>query len=440
MSASLRTTLLAAVAAVGLIGTGAALRTGTPVAHATPGLPTGTAAVRVTPGVPTDGSIADVAERVVDSVVNISSSSDSRGGPASVDPFFTDPDSPVFGQAPSGRKQLAKGSGVIVTADGRILTNSHVVNGFSDIRVTLQDGSEHDAKVIGKDPKADIAVLQLQGKFPPLRPIQLGDSSTLRLGEIVLAVGDGMGVGKGVSMGIVSAKGRGSVGIEEYEDFIQTDAAINPGNSGGALVNMRGELVGINTAIASRSGGYQGIGFAIPTNMARPIMDMLVRDGKVARGYLGANIATVTPALLQDRKLKLKLGTTSGVVVAQLQPEGPGAKAGLKNGDVITALNGVEMRSSEVLRNTIAMIKPGTTVALEVVHSDGAKGDVKVRLGELPERAVRTEGVDGDEGESDDTQQLQPDAQPHLRQQQFQWNPSTGRWQQVQPQQQRKHR
>jgi serine protease Do len=413
MTASLRTSLLSAVAAVGLIGTGAALRTGTSTAHATPALPT-------------DGSIADVAERVVDSVVNISSSSESKSGPAQLDPFFTDPSSPFFGQMPGGRKSMAKGSGVIVTADGRILTNSHVVNGFTDIRVTLQDGTELDAKVVGKDPKADLAVLQLKGKFPPLKPIAFGDSSAARLGEVVLAVGDGMGVGKSVSMGIVSAKGRGGIGIEEYEDFIQTDAAINPGNSGGALVNLKGELIGINTAIASRSGGYQGIGFAIPTNMARPIMDMLVRDGKVARGYLGVNITTVSPAVLKEHKL----GTTTGVVVAELQADGPAAKAGLQKDDVITGLNGVAMRSSEVLRNTIAMIKPGTTVDLEVIHSDGVKSNVKAKLGELPEQVAQ---------DDEDVQQA-----PMQQQIQRWFMGPDGNWQQMpnqpqQPKQKRHH-
>ena len=332
-------------------------------------------------GVPTDGSIADVAERVVDSVVTISVKHEDKGGPADNDPFFNDPFSPGFGVEPEPRMQMAKGSGVIVTSGGRILTNAHVVNGFEDIKVTLQDGSEYDAKVVGKDTKADLAVIQLKGSVPALHPISFGDSSTLRLGDIVLAIGDGMGVGKSVSMGIVSAKGRGNVGIEEYEDFIQTDAAINPGNSGGALVNMKGELVGINTAIASRSGGYQGIGFAIPSNMARPIMEMLVRDGKVTRGFLGVNIATVTPEIAKQNKL----GTSSGVAVANVQPGGPAARAHLAQGDVIVGMDGQPVRTSEVLRNTIAMLKPGTAVALQVVHRDSSRGTVTVKLGQLPD-------------------------------------------------------
>jgi len=361
--------LLAATAVAGILGTGALLRPEIQPAYAAP-------------SALTDASIPDIAERVIDSVVNISTSSGAATGPAAFDPFFTDPSSPFYGMQPSGRKQMSKGSGVIVTASGRVLTNAHVVKGAEDIKVSLQDGSEHDAKVVGLDARADLAVLQLAGKLPALKPVVFGDSNALRLGEVVLAVGDPFGVGKSVTMGIVSAKGRSGMGIEDYEDFIQTDAAINPGNSGGALVNLRGELVGINTAIASKSGGYAGIGFAIPSNMARPIMEMLVKDGKVVRGYLGVNIATVTPALVKDQKLPVH----RGAMVADVQPDSPAAKAGLAEGDVITAINGSEVRSGDVLRNTIAMIRPGTTVDLEVVsRQSGGKKQLKAKLGTLPE-------------------------------------------------------
>ncbi|MEJ7598732.1 MAG: trypsin-like peptidase domain-containing protein [Kofleriaceae bacterium] len=364
--------LLIALAVVGLVGAGAALHDPN-AAHAAP------------PAHITDASIPDVAERVVDSVVNISVAHAVKGGPAANDPFYTDPDSPAYGMEPGARKQGSKGSGVIVTAQGRILTNAHVVNGADDIQVTLQDGTDWDAKVIGIDAMADLAVIQLQGKVPALKPLTFGDSTALRLGEIVLAIGDPFGVGKSVTMGIVSAKGRGGMGIEEYEDFIQTDAAINPGNSGGALVNLRGELVGINTAIASKSGGYAGIGFAIPTNMARPIMDMLVKDGKVSRGYLGVKIVTVNAKLAKE----YKLGATRGAAVADVEQRSPAAKVGLVEGDVITALNGSEIKSSDVLRNTIAMIKPGTTVSLDVVTRTAARKAVKVKLSELPETRPR---------------------------------------------------
>jgi Do/DeqQ family serine protease len=329
----------------------------------------GSQAASAHPSLPTDGSISDVAEKVVDSVVNISVQAQ-----VEVDPFFGS----FFGE--DSYKQQGKGSGVIITQSGRILTNAHVVRNATDILVTLQDGTELDAKVIGTDPRADLAVLQLEGKFPTLKPIPWADSSALRLGEVVLAVGDGMGVGKSVSMGIVSAKGRG-LRIADYEDFIQTDAAINPGNSGGALVNLKGELVGINTAIASRSGGYQGIGFAIPTNMAKPIMEALMKDGKVSRGFLGVDIATVNRAVVKELDLK----ATSGVLVLDVQKNGPGAKAGLAEGDVITSINGTAVKTSDALRNTIAMIKPGTAVELEVTHKNGKTATVKAKLGELPD-------------------------------------------------------
>jgi Do/DeqQ family serine protease len=318
--------------------------------------------------IPMDNSIADVAERVVESVVNIDTETE-----VAVDPFFVD----MFG-ADEVQKMAGKGSGVIITASGRILTNAHVINRADHIKVTLHDGSEVSAKIVGKDTKADLAVLQLDGKFPSLKPLPMGDSTTVRLGEIVLAIGDGMGVGKSVSMGIVSAKGRG-MRIADYEDFIQTDAAINPGNSGGALVNMKGELIGINTAIASRTGGYQGIGFAIPTSMAKPIMEMLMKDGKVSRGYLGIGIATVSPTIAK----KYGLGAQRGVLVAGVEATGPAAKAGLVEGDVITAINGNQVKSDDALRNTIAMMKPNSTVQLAVTHRDGKTRTVKAKLGEL---------------------------------------------------------
>jgi Do/DeqQ family serine protease len=356
--------LLAAAAVVGLVGAGAALKSGSTPAFATPSMLT-------------DSSIPDVAERVVDSVVNISSTS-VETGPASFDPFFSDPDSPDFG-SPSQRQAMSKGSGVIVSPGGRILTNAHVVKGATEITVTIHDGTDFKAKVIGTDPKADLAVIQLEGKVPTLKPLSFGDSSSLRLGEVVLAVGDPFGVGKSVTMGIVSAKGRGGMGIEEYEDFIQTDAAINPGNSGGALVNLKGELVGINTAIASPNRGYSGIGFAIPTNMAHPIMDMLVKDGKVSRGFLGVNIATVTPELADKNNLPAQ----RGALIANVQDDSPAQKAGLVDGDVVTAINGAVVRDSEVLHNLIATYRPGTTVDLDVARKSG-RLTIKAKLGEAP--------------------------------------------------------
>jgi len=362
--------LLAALAAIGLVGAGAALRNGPTSANATP----------AAAAIPTDGTIADVSERTMDSVVEITMTGATPDDDDMIDPsgFFG---GGGFGFGGPQQQRIGQASGVIVTANGRILTNAHVVDGFKELKVTLSDGSEYTAKVIGKDTKADLAVIQLQGTLPPLHPIPWGDSQNLRLGDVVLAVGNGLGVGKSVSMGIVSAKGRANVGIEQYEDFIQTDAAINHGNSGGALVNLKGELVGINTAIASRTGEYSGIGFAIPSNMARPIMEMLVKDGKVTRGYLGVEIVTDNAQLAA----KEKLGATRGVAVGRVDESGPAGQAHLKSRDVIVGMNGQPMTRSEILRNTIAMTKPGTPVALDVIHPDGSKATLKVKLGQLPD-------------------------------------------------------
>ncbi len=358
--------LLAGVAAVGLVGTGAALRTGTPSAYATPS------------GIPTDGSIADAAERAVDSVVGISVK---LTGDRTVD---------MFGDAMQGPQVEAQGSGVIVTASGRILTNSHVVDKATEIKVLLADGGEYAAKVVGKDPKADLAVIQLQGHFPTLKPIAFGDSANLRLGDVVLTIGNGLGLGNSVSVGIVSAKSRGMGGhIEEYEDFIQTDAVINHGNSGGALVNLKGELIGINTAIASRTGEYSGIGFAIPMTMVRPIMDMLVKDGKVSRGYLGVTIGTATPTIAEAKKL----GASHGAAIGEVQAGSPAQRAGLVEGDVVVAINGAEVRTGEALRNTIALIRPGSLVDLDVVHRDGRGSKLRATLGELPEQLANQPDV-----------------------------------------------
>ncbi len=363
--------LIAVATVTALLGTGAAIEWKTSEAQAAPNDAGAPAAV-------IGESISDVAEGVVDSIVTVQVSANASGH-RSDDPLFTDPDSPLYGQGDQ-QKVGGLGSGVVVTTGGRILTNAHVVAGADDITVALDDGNEYDAKVVGIDTKTDVAVIQLQGKFPTLKPIKFGDSGQLRLGEVVLAIGNPLGVGKSVTMGIVSAKGRGGRGIVGYADFIQTDAAINQGNSGGALVNMKGELVGINTAIISRSGGYQGIGYAIPTSMAKPIMDMLVKDGKVVRGYLGVNIQTVTSKVAKQ----YKLGASKGALVAGVMPGTPAAKAGLEEGDVITALNGTSIKSSETLMNSIAMMRPGAEIELAVAGRDQSVKTVKAKLGELP--------------------------------------------------------
>jgi serine protease Do len=342
-------------------------------------------AARATPAALTGSNLSDVAERVVGSVVNVSTTREVSMGPAMFDPFFNDPGSPFY-MTPDQHKVSSLGSGVIVGDRGRILTNAHVIDGADQIKVTLEDGTELDAKLVGVDKRSDLAVLQLQGDVPRLRALPLGDSSKMRLGEVVLAVGDPFGIGQTVTMGIVSAKGRAQVGIEDYEDFIQTDAAINPGNSGGALVNMRGELVGINTAILSRSGGYQGIGFAIPTNMARPIMDELVKNGRVSRGYLGVDIATLNRDIAREKRLTV----TRGVIIAGVGRGTPAAHAGLAADDVITAVDGRPITDRGHLRNLIAMKGAGAKVTLEVVRGrHDRKVDVTLAALPDPQRQVR---------------------------------------------------
>jgi serine protease Do len=328
-----------------------------------------------------DTTIADIAEKASPSVVNISSTQvvSTQGSPHGMDPFFFSPFSPRYGQ-PGEREQRGLGSGVIVSDDGIILTNNHVVEKASSIEVVLHDGREFDAKVVGVDPKSDLAVIKLEGKVDNLVPITFGQSSDLRLGDVVLAIGNPFGVGQTVTMGIVSAKGRANVGIVDYEDFIQTDAAINPGNSGGALVNMKGELVGVNTAILSRTGGYQGVGFAIPSNMARPILDALVKDGKVSRGWLGVGIQD----LKRDLAEGLGLGIRDGVLVSNVMPDTPAARAGLQRGDVIVEVDGARTRNAGQLRNHIAMAGANQTVTLGLWR-DGARTDLTVKLGEIPQ-------------------------------------------------------
>ena len=317
-------------------------------------------------------SIADVTAIATPSVVNISARRTSNvASPLRWDPFFHHRP----GDRRSQRYANSRGSGVIVSARGHILTNNHVVARAERIHVTLPDGREIAATVIGADPKSDLAVLKLDGNPRGLQPVKIGRSSELRLGDIVLAIGNPFGVGQSVTMGIVSAKGRANVNLVDYEDFIQTDAAINPGNSGGALINMKGELVGINTAILSRSGGYQGIGFAIPTDMAGPIMRSLIKNGRVVRGWLGVSIANV------DAETAQRLGTraNNGVRVAKVVPASPAAKAGLKTDDVIVSINGKPTRSTGQLRNRIASAGANTSVELELIRG-GQRQTMRVQL------------------------------------------------------------
>jgi serine protease Do len=295
------------------------------------------------------------------------------------------PDNPLFRQFFGGQfgggahkfttpTQHGVGSGVIVTKDGYILTNNHVVDGANEVTVTLNDGKEYKAKVVGKDPKSDLAVIKIEASDMPA--ITLADSSQSEVGDVVLAIGNPFNVGQTVTMGIISATGRGDMGIENYEDFIQTDAAINPGNSGGALVDAEGRLIGINTAIYSRSGGNQGIGFAIPTDLAKGVMLSLIDHGKVTRGYLGVGPQDVTPALAKEFGLK----NIQGALVSEVVPDGPAAKAGLKSGDVILEFNGHKITDSRHLRLEVAETAPGDRVPVEVLRNGSTKTlDVKVK-------------------------------------------------------------
>ena len=372
---------------------------------------------------PSGTSIADIAEKAAPSVVNVASSRTVKNV-AEKSPFFDDPFFRRFfgpgggnggpgGQEAPEEKHLERGlgSGVIVSSDGIVITNNHVVDGADEIRVTTADKQEYAAKVIGTDAKSDVAVLRLSGDVKSLQPIAIGDSSQLRLGDVVLAIGNPFGVGQTITMGIVSAKGRANVGIASYDDFIQTDAAINPGNSGGALVDMDGQLVGINTAILSRTGGYQGIGFAIPTNMAQPIMKSLIDHGKVVRGWLGVGIQDID----QDLASAMKLGSLKGILISEVMDAGPGAKAGLKSGDVVLKLNGQPMDSTGEFRNAVAAAGAGASVKIELVR-DGKPVALDAKLGELPAEKA---GAGGGEDQSTPTSALDgltlQDLNPALR-------------------------
>jgi serine protease Do len=305
-----------------------------------------------------------------------------------MDPFFQQFFGHGFGNGPAvpkERRERSLGSGVIVSPEGYLLTNNHVVDGATDIRVTLSDKRELKAVVVGTDPKTDVAVLKLEGSNFPA--ITLGDSSKVQVGDYALAIGDPFGVGQTVTMGIVSAKGRGNLGIEDYEDFIQTDAPINPGNSGGALVNDRGELIGINTAILSHgSGGNEGIGFAIPVNLAQQVMNQILDHGKVTRGYLGVVVQPISPAMAKA----LGQNEPKGALVGDVGAKGPAQAAGVERGDIILELNGKSINDANELRNTVSMMQPGETIQLQISRN-GSVRDFSVKLGELPASKEQTQ-------------------------------------------------
>ncbi|MEW5727207.1 MAG: Do family serine endopeptidase [Pseudomonadota bacterium] len=325
-------------------------------------------------GMPDGTTVAPVVQRVTPAVVNISTRS---RDPARENPLLNDPFFRRFFDLPRDmprRDTTAAGSGVIVDARrGTILTNAHVVEDADVIEVVLKDNRVFPARLVGRDPLTDIAVLDIDADR--LTDVPLGDSGRVAVGDFVLAVGNPFGLGQTVTSGIVSAIGRSGLGIEGYEDFIQTDASINPGNSGGALVNFRGELIGINTAILAPGGGNIGIGFAVPVNMARAVMDQLVEHGEVRRGRIGVAIQDLTPQLSQA----LEASSAEGAVVAGVESGAPADRAGLKRGDVIVAIDGSPVRSATEVRNRIGLTRAGGRVTI-TVERDGRRRDFDVRV------------------------------------------------------------
>jgi serine protease Do len=323
-----------------------------------------------------------VAETLRPSVVSISSTTvvevPDREIPDELRRFFGDEGFWDRFEAPEGGlRQRGLGSGLIVSSDGYIVTNNHVVRGADEVTVILGDDRDFRANLVGADPKTDLALLKIEATG--LTPASWGDSESTRVGEWVLAIGSPFGLDQTVTAGIISAKGRARVGLADYEDFLQTDAAINPGNSGGPLVNMKGEVVGINTAIASRTGGSMGVGFAIPSKMARSVMDALRTKGRVVRGYLGALIQDLDEDLAES----FGFSGTDGVLVGDVVADGPAVAAGLQPGDIITRLGSQAVKSANELRNAVAAIAPGTGIELSIFR-DGRTETISVKIGELP--------------------------------------------------------
>ncbi len=372
-----------------------------PFGHAVPETPLKQEPAAAPPpaaGLGSDRNFVQVAKAVTPAVVNIFTTRTGKGGegPHAMpfdDPFFRR----FFGEeffrrfeAPRERKERSLGSGVIVDATGLIITNNHVVSKADEIKVFLSDKREFKAKLIGTDSKTDLAVLKVEAEG--LHTIPWSDSDKLEVGEFVLAVGNPFGLTQTVTLGIVSAVGRASMGIAEYEDFIQTDAAINPGNSGGALVNARGELVGINTAIFSQNGGNMGIGFAVPSNMARSILEQLVKSGKVVRGWLGVSIQELSPELAAQFGLE----EPKGVLVSDVLDNSPAKKAGLERGDVIVEYDGKPVENPTQLRNHVAQTSVGKKAVLKFIR-DKTPRTVEVTIAEQPKNVAQAGSEEGSE-------------------------------------------
>ncbi len=352
----------------------------------------GSAADAAVPPVMAQG-FAEIVKKVTPAVVNIAvtGGEGGRGGrrPLPPGPFGPPGDEPPGAEppfppgpppfpGPPGRPDQSAGSGVIIDPKGYIVTNNHVVENASQITVTLSDKREFSAKVVGTDPKTDLAVIKIEAENLPA--LKWAEYEKLQVGDLVLAVGSPFGLSSTVTLGIISALGRGNVGITDYEDFIQTDAAINPGNSGGALVNVNGELIGINTAIFSRTGGSEGIGFAIPSSIALDVVDSLIKTGKVVRGWMGIAIQEVTPALAKSFKIPEQ---RKGVLISDVNENGPSAKAGLKRGDVIIAFDDKEVENVSQLRNMVARTIVGRTAKIKVLR-EGKEQILTVKIAERP--------------------------------------------------------
>ncbi len=324
------------------------------------------------------GSLAAAAQRAAPAVVSIAASKAPQSNPHADDPWFRF----FFGQrgAPPGMEpQRGLGSGVIVSAEGYLLTNHHVVEGADEIEVMLADGRQAQAKVVGTDPETDVALLKVS--LDKLPAIAFGNSEHLLVGDAVLAIGNPFGVGQTVTSGIVSALDRKGLGLNTFENFIQTDAAINPGNSGGALVDANGHLVGINTAIVSRRGGSLGIGFAIPAATARAVMEGLIKDGRVTRGWIGVEPRDLTPDMADTLRLPVK----SGVLITGVLQDGPASSGGIQPGDVVTKIGGKAVANTAELLNAVAALPPGSDAAIGVQRGDKAV-DVKIKVAQRPAR------------------------------------------------------